>query len=81
MQSGARILIGLGLMAAAAGCAGSPDLPSEPDSYVSAAQLDADRAAALAASPAASWLDQMGSAEMSAVAREALAGSPELQSV
>ncbi|MBX3511308.1 MAG: TolC family protein [Hyphomonadaceae bacterium] len=80
MQRKTRLLIGLGLMAAAGACA-SPNLPPEPDSYVAAAAIDAERAASLAASPAATWLDDMNSIEMSALAREALAGSPDLQIV
>ena len=78
MGSWARLWIGLGLIAAAAACAGR-NLPPEPDSYVAADAIGAARAAELAASPAAMWLDDMQSAEMSALAREALAGSPNLQ--
>jgi NodT family efflux transporter outer membrane factor (OMF) lipoprotein len=76
----ARILIGLGLAAAVNACAGR-HLPPEPDSYVAADAIGAERAAELAASPAATWLDDMNSAEMSQLAREALAGSPDLQIV
>lgn len=75
-----RILIGLGLAAAVSACAGR-NLPPEPDTYVAADAIGADRAAELAASPAAAWLDNLTSAEMSQLAREALAGSPELQIV
>jgi NodT family efflux transporter outer membrane factor (OMF) lipoprotein len=56
-------------------------LPPEPDSYVAADAIGAERAAELAVSPAATWLDDLNSQEMSALAREALAGSPELQIV
>jgi outer membrane protein, multidrug efflux system len=80
MKQGARILIGLGLAAAVGACASSR-LPDEPDSYVAADAIGPERAADLAASPAATWLDDMNSIEMSALAREALAGSPELQIV
>ncbi len=80
MKRGVRLLIGVGLMAAAGSCAGR-NLPPEPDSYVAADAIGADRAAELAASPAATWLDDMNSPEMSALAREALAGSPDLQIV
>lgn len=80
MKHGARLLIGLGLMAAAGSCAGR-NLPPEPDSYVAADAIGAERAAALAASPAATWLDDINSSEMSILAREALAGSPDLQIV
>lgn len=81
MIYGARLWIGLGLAAAAtSGCAGR-NLPPEPDSYVAASAIGAERAAELAASPAATWLDDLNSTEMSALAREALAGSPELQIV
>jgi outer membrane protein, multidrug efflux system len=76
----ARILIGLGLVAAVSACAGR-DLPPEPDSYVAADAIGAERAAELAASPASTWLDDLNSAEMSQLAREALAGSPDLQIV
>lgn len=75
-----RILIGLGLAAAVSACAGR-NLPPEPDSYVAADAIGAERAAELAASPASTWLDDMNSAEMSQLAREALAGSPDLQIV
>ena len=67
-------------MALAGSCAGR-NLPPEPDSYVAADAIGAERAAELAASPAATWLDDMSSAEMSTMAREALAGSPDLQIV
>lgn len=80
MKYGARLWIGISLMAAAGSCAGR-NLPPEPDSYVAADAIDAERAAELAASPAATWLDDMNSAEMSTLAREALAGSPDLQIV
>lgn len=80
MSQSARFLIGLGLAAVASACA-SNTLPQEPDAYVAASALGAERAAEIAASPAATWLDDMNSIEMSALAREALAGSPELQSV
>jgi NodT family efflux transporter outer membrane factor (OMF) lipoprotein len=80
MNYGARFWVGLSLAAATAACAGR-NLPPEPDSYVAAAAIGADRAAELAASPAAAWLDDMNSAEMSRLAREALAGSPDLQIV
>lgn len=80
MRHGVRFWIGLGLMAAAGSCAGR-HLPPEPDSYVAADAIGADRAAELAASPAATWLDDLNSAEMSTLAREALAGSPDLQIV
>lgn len=80
MKHGVRLWIGLGLMAAAGSCAGR-NLPPEPDSYVAADAIGAERAAELAASPAATWLDDLNSAEMSTLAREALAGSPDLQIV
>jgi NodT family efflux transporter outer membrane factor (OMF) lipoprotein len=75
-----RILIGLGLAAAVNACAGR-NLPPEPDSYVAADAIGAERAAELAASPASTWLDDLNSVEMSQLAREALAGSPDLQIV
>lgn len=80
MKNGRRILIGLGLMAAASACAGR-NLPPEPDSYVAADAIGPERAAELAASPATTWLDDLSSDEMSLLAREALAGSPDLQIV
>jgi NodT family efflux transporter outer membrane factor (OMF) lipoprotein len=80
MKYGVRLLIGAGLMAAAGSCAGR-NLPPEPDSYVAADAIGAERAAEIAASPAATWLDDLNSTEMSALAREALAGSPDLQIV
>lgn len=80
MRYGMRLLVGVGLVAAAGACAGR-NLPPEPDSYVAADAIGAERAAELAASPAATWLDDMNSPEMSALAREALAGSPDLQIV
>ncbi len=80
MQRSARIWIGLGLIAAIGACAGR-NLPPEPDSYVAADAIGPERAAELAASPAATWLDDLNSLEMSALAREALAGSPDLQIV
>jgi multidrug efflux system outer membrane protein len=80
MVYGARLLIGLGMLAAAGSCAGR-NLPPEPDSYVAADAIGAERAAELAASPAVTWLDDLSSTEMSSLAREALAGSPELQVV
>lgn len=80
MVYGARLLIGLGMLAAAGSCAGR-NLPPEPDSYVAADAIGAERAAELAASPAVTWLDDLNSTEMSTLAREALAGSPELQAV
>jgi outer membrane protein, multidrug efflux system len=78
MKRGAHILLGLGLVAAVGGCAGR-NLPDEPDSYVAAESIGAERAAELAASPAATWLDDLQSPEMSTLVREALAGSPDLQ--
>ncbi len=80
MAKPTRILIGLGLAAAVNACA-ARNLPPEPDSYVAADAIGAERAAELAASPASTWLDDMNSAEMSQLAREALAGSPDLQIV
>jgi outer membrane protein, multidrug efflux system len=80
MRDGVRFWIGLSLMVAAGSCAGR-NLPPEPDSYVAADAIGAERAAELAASPAATWLDDLNSAEMSMLAREALAGSPDLQIV
>lgn len=80
MKYGVRLLVGVSLMAAVGSCAGR-NLPPEPDSYVAADQIGAERAAELAASPAATWLDDMNSPEMSTLAREALAGSPDLQIV
>ena len=73
MKNGVRLLVGMGLVALAGSCAGR-NLPPEPDSYVAADAIGAERAADLATSPAATWLDDMSSAEMSAMAREALAG-------
>ncbi len=78
MRTGVGIWLGIGLMAATGACAGSK-LPPEPDSYVAADAIGAERAAELATSPAATWLDDLHSAEMSALVREALAGSPDLQ--
>lgn len=78
MRHGVRFWVGLGLMAATASCAGR-NLPPEPDSYVSADEIGPERAADLAASPASTWLDDLNSPEMSTLAREALAGSPDLQ--
>lgn len=80
MNNGARFILGLGLLAAVGACAGR-NLPPEPDSYVAADAIGPERAAELAASPAATWLDDMNAIEMSALAREALAGSPDLQIV
>ncbi len=80
MNNGVRLLVGVGLMALAGSCAGR-NLPPEPDSYVAADAIGADRAADLTASPAATWLDDLNSTEMSTLAREALAGSPDLQIV
>src|SRR5262245_64019745 len=80
MRDGLRLLIGLSLAAAAGSCAGR-NLPPEPDSYVAADAIGAERQAELAASPAATWLDDLNSTEMSTLAREALAGSPDLQIV
>jgi NodT family efflux transporter outer membrane factor (OMF) lipoprotein len=80
MGHSARIWIGLGLLAAASACAGR-NLPPEPDTYVAADAIGAERAAELAASPATTWLDDLNSPEMSRLAREALAGSPDLQIV
>jgi NodT family efflux transporter outer membrane factor (OMF) lipoprotein len=80
MGNGVRLLVGVGLLTLAGSCAGR-NLPQEPDSYVAADAIGADRAADLAASPAATWLDDLNSPEMSALAREALAGSPDLQIV
>lgn len=80
MNNGVRLLVGVGLMALAGSCAGR-NLPPEPDAYVAADAIGAERAADLAASPAATWLDDLNSTEMSTLAREALAGSPDLQIV
>ncbi|ANP45434.1 efflux transporter outer membrane subunit [Candidatus Viadribacter manganicus] len=80
MKNGVRLLVGVGLMTLAGSCAGR-NLPPEPDSYVAADAIGAERAAELATSPAATWLDDLNSAEMSSLAREALAGSPDLQIV
>ncbi len=80
MNNGVRLLVGVGLMALAGSCAGR-NLPPEPDSYVAADAIGAERAAELAASPAATWLDDLNAPEMSTLAREALAGSPDLQIV
>lgn len=79
MKQGATLVLGLGLLTIS-GCAGR-HLPPEPDSYVAANAIGAERAAELAASPAATWLDDLNSSEMSTLAREALAGSPDLQVV
>jgi NodT family efflux transporter outer membrane factor (OMF) lipoprotein len=73
-------LVGAGLLTLVGSCAGR-NLPPEPDSYVAADAIGAERAAELAASPATTWLDDLNSTEMSALAREALAGSPDLQIV
>ena len=62
-------------------CAGTPDLPSEPDRYIAANELTAEQAEALAAAPSATWLDEMSAPEMTDLVREALAANPELQSV
>jgi NodT family efflux transporter outer membrane factor (OMF) lipoprotein len=78
MKHAARLWVGIWLAAAATGCAGRR-LPPEPDSYVAADAIGSERAEELAASPAATWLDDLNSTEMSTLAREALAGSPELQ--
>lgn len=75
-----RFLIGLGFAVAVNACAGR-HLPPEPDSYVAANAISPERAAELATSPATTWLDDLESAEMSQLAREALAGSPDLQIV
>ncbi|MEZ5960064.1 MAG: efflux transporter outer membrane subunit [Hyphomonadaceae bacterium] len=80
MKNGVRLLVGVGLMALAGSCAGR-NLPPEPDSYVAADAIGAERAAELAVSPAATWLDDLSAPEMSTLAREALAGSPDLQIV
>ena len=80
MNNGVRLLVGVGLMALAGSCAGR-NLPPEPDSYVAADAIGAERAAELATSPAATWLDDLNAPEMSTLAREALAGSPDLQIV
>ncbi|MEZ5957176.1 MAG: efflux transporter outer membrane subunit [Hyphomonadaceae bacterium] len=80
MKNGVRLLVGVGLMALAGSCAGR-NLPPEPDSYVAADAIGAERAAELATSPAATWLDDLNAPEMSTLAREALAGSPDLQVV
>jgi NodT family efflux transporter outer membrane factor (OMF) lipoprotein len=80
MNNGVRLLVGVGLMALVGSCAGR-NLPPEPDAYVAADAIGAERAADLAASPAATWLDDLNSTEMSTLAREALAGSPDLQIV
>jgi multidrug efflux system outer membrane protein len=80
MKYGVRLWVGVGLMALAGSCAGR-NLPPEPDTYVAADAIGAERAAELAASPAATWLDDLNSTEMSTLAREALAGSPDLQIV
>lgn len=80
MKNGVRLLVGVGLMALAGSCAGR-NLPPEPDSYVAADAIGAERAADLEASPAATWLDDLNAPEMSTLAREALAGSPDLQIV
>jgi len=80
MVNGARFWIGVSLMAMAGSCAGR-NLPPEPDSYIAADAIGAERAAELAASPAATWLDDLAAPEMSTLAREALAGSPDLQIV
>lgn len=80
MKNGVRFWIGLGLLAAAGSCAGR-NLPPEPDTYVAADSIGAERAAELAASPASTWLDDLNTPEMSTLVREALAGSPDLQIV
>lgn len=71
--------LAVGVLIGVSACAGRPRLPDEPDSYVAAAAQPAERAAALAATPAANWLDELNAPEMKALAREALAGSPDLQ--
>jgi len=80
MKHGARFWMGLGLVVATGACAGR-NLPPEPDSYVAADAIGLDGAAELAVSPAATWLDDLNSPEMSMLARAALAGSPDLQIV
>lgn len=81
MKNGVRFWIGAGLLAAAGSCASDRGLPPEPDTYVAADAIGAERAAELAASPASTWLDDLMAPEMSVFAREALAGSPDLQIV
>jgi NodT family efflux transporter outer membrane factor (OMF) lipoprotein len=81
MKNGVRFWIGMSLLAAAGSCASGRGLPPEPDTYVAADAIGAERAAELAASPASTWLDDLNAPEMSALAREALAGSPDLQIV
>ncbi len=78
MKRHTALWFGLGMAVAAGGCAGR-NLPPEPDSYVAADAIGVEQAAALAALPAAIWLDDLNSPEMSALAREALAASPDLQ--
>jgi multidrug efflux system outer membrane protein len=78
MPSRAALWAGISLAAALSACA-SPNLPDEPDSYVAANAIGPERVAELAASPASTWLDDLNAPEMSALAREALAGSPNLQ--
>jgi NodT family efflux transporter outer membrane factor (OMF) lipoprotein len=80
MSQSVRLLIGISLLAVTGACAGRR-LPPEPDAYVAAGPISPERAAELAAAPAATWLDDLASPEMSALAREALAGSPDLQAV
>lgn len=81
MAGGTRILCGLGLMVAVSACAGRPDLPPEPAAYVAAGQLTPEQAAEIAASPAATWLSDLNAPEMTTFAREALAASPDLQTI
>jgi NodT family efflux transporter outer membrane factor (OMF) lipoprotein len=66
---------------AAGGCAGSPKLPEEPDTYVAASELSEERAADLAAAPASAWLAEIDAPEMISFVQETLAASPELQAV
>jgi hypothetical protein len=58
MRGDVRVWIGIGLLAAG-GCAGSPKLPEEPDTYVAASELSEERAADLAAAPFPPCLDRV----------------------
>jgi hypothetical protein len=76
MKNGARLLVGVGLFALAGSCAGR-NLPPEPDTYVAADAIGADRAAELAASPAAAtWLDDLNSAEDVGTGARSTCGQP-----
>lgn len=78
MRRAAGIIAGLSLTLALNACASKPRLPTAPTAYAAAQSL---AAGAGAETPAPHWLSDLGSAEIAALAAEALRANPDLLAV